>query len=205
VSDSWLAGMFRTRIMARVAARAMTIERLRKLAFRTISQIGIGYPDSSLSENLERMAEGAPTAGDRFPWMEFRFQSGAAPQDLFDALDDRCINLLVFGTPENKADVAADTDLVRVHMIPGDPFNSAELARVHIPVPSSYLLRPDGYVSLCGPRLEDSAIPCYLTDGVHIPQSISSTGGACREEERLAPEPLFRWEWRAGSVGPALS
>ena len=46
VSDGWLAGMFRTRIMARLAARAMTVERVRRLAFRTISQIGIRYPDS---------------------------------------------------------------------------------------------------------------------------------------------------------------
>jgi 2-polyprenyl-6-methoxyphenol hydroxylase-like FAD-dependent oxidoreductase len=37
VSDGWLAGMFRTRIMARLAARAMTVERVRRLAFRTIS------------------------------------------------------------------------------------------------------------------------------------------------------------------------
>jgi 2-polyprenyl-6-methoxyphenol hydroxylase-like FAD-dependent oxidoreductase len=41
VSDSWLAGLFRTRIIARIVARAMTVERIRTLAFRTISQIGI--------------------------------------------------------------------------------------------------------------------------------------------------------------------
>jgi hypothetical protein len=133
----------------------MTIERVRKLAFRTISQIGICYPGSSLSENLEKMTEGAPRAGDRFPWVRLRLRSSAAPQDLFDALDDRCFNLLVFGTQEHKADVAADSDLVRVHMIPADPFNTAELARVHIPEPSRYLLRPDGHVGLCGPRLEN--------------------------------------------------
>ena len=170
-SDSWLAGLFRTRIMASVAARAMTIERVRKLAFRTISQIGIRYPDSSLSENLEGMAEGAPRAGDRFPWMQLRLRSSAAPEDLFDALDDRCFNLLVFGTAEHKAYVAADTDLVRVHVIPADPFNRAELARAQIPEPSSYLLRPDGHVGLCGPGLENSAITRYLSSRVHMPRA----------------------------------
>jgi 2-polyprenyl-6-methoxyphenol hydroxylase-like FAD-dependent oxidoreductase len=168
VSDNWLAGLFRTRIMARVAARAMTMERVRKLAFRTISQIGIRYPDSSLSENGEGMAKGAPKAGDRFPWMQLRLRSGAAPQDLFDALDDRCFNLLVFGTPEHKADAAAETDLVRVHVVPADPLNRAALARAQIPEPSSYLLRPDGHVGLCGTRLEDSAIGSYLSARVRI-------------------------------------
>jgi 2-polyprenyl-6-methoxyphenol hydroxylase-like FAD-dependent oxidoreductase len=168
VSDSWLAGLFRTRIIARVAARAMTNERVRKLAFRTISQIGIRYPDSSLSENLGRMRVGAPRAGDRFPWMQLRLQSGAAPQNLFDALDDRCFNLIVFGTPEHRADVAAHTDLVRVHVIPANPFNRAELARAQIPEPSSYLLRPDGHVGLCGPCLENSAITRYLSGRVHM-------------------------------------
>ena len=33
VSDSWLAGLLRTKILARIAAFAMTLERLQKLAF----------------------------------------------------------------------------------------------------------------------------------------------------------------------------
>ncbi len=46
VSDSWLAGLFRTKILARIAAFAMSIERIQKVAFRTISQIGITYRES---------------------------------------------------------------------------------------------------------------------------------------------------------------
>src|SRR5437879_1735215 len=52
VSDSRVAALFRTRIVARVAAFAMTIERVRNLAFRTISQIGIRYRESPLSRTL---------------------------------------------------------------------------------------------------------------------------------------------------------
>ena len=40
VSDRWLAGLFRTRVLARILAFAMRRDRTRKLAFRTISQIG---------------------------------------------------------------------------------------------------------------------------------------------------------------------
>src|SRR5581483_2404945 len=67
VSESWLAGLFRTRIMARVAARVMTVRRLRELVFRTISQIGIRYPDSRLSQTLAGVPKDAPAAGERFP------------------------------------------------------------------------------------------------------------------------------------------
>ena len=41
VSDTWLAGIFRTRILANIAALVMSREFGRKVAFQTISQIGI--------------------------------------------------------------------------------------------------------------------------------------------------------------------
>src|SRR5262249_22106728 len=52
VADGWLGALFRTRIIANVAANAMRFERVRNFAFRTISQIGIHYPTSSLSRTL---------------------------------------------------------------------------------------------------------------------------------------------------------
>ena len=57
VSDSWLAGLFRTRVLAKILAFAMRLERIQKLAFRTISQIGIRYRDSPLSETLPGLPE----------------------------------------------------------------------------------------------------------------------------------------------------
>src|SRR5689334_13318286 len=52
VSDGWLGGIFRTRVLAKVLAFAMSRGRLQQLAFRTISQIGIRYPESPLSQTL---------------------------------------------------------------------------------------------------------------------------------------------------------
>ncbi len=57
VSDSWLAGLMRTKILARIAAFAMGRERIREFAFRTVSQTGIHYPASSLSESLSGLPE----------------------------------------------------------------------------------------------------------------------------------------------------
>src|SRR5262249_30874399 len=97
VSDGWMAALFRTRVAARVAARAMTIERARTLAFRTLSQIGIRYPLSPLSRVLAGLPKGAPVAGDRFPWLQLRLRANGPIEDLFRKLDDTRYNLIVAG------------------------------------------------------------------------------------------------------------
>ncbi len=167
VSDSWLAGLFRSSIIAKVAARAMTIGRLRTLAFRTISQIGIRYPNSALSRPLAGLPKGAPTAGDRFPWLQLRLQAGGPTEDLYRKLDDTCFNLLMFGQPPISADAQLG-DLLRVHAIAQDARNATELARAGIPQPSFYLLRPDGHVGLCGVRADAQAIRSYLSEHLRL-------------------------------------
>ncbi len=99
VSDSWLAGLFRTRVLANILAFAMGFERVQALAFRTISQIGIRYPDSPLSETLAGVPEAAPRAGDRFPWLRLKLLPSAPAEDLFGKLDDTRFNLIVIGQP----------------------------------------------------------------------------------------------------------
>jgi len=40
-----------------------------------------------------------------------------------------------------------------------------ELSRVRIPNPAFYLLRPDGYIGLCGTRLDAKTVSRYLANG----------------------------------------
>jgi 2-polyprenyl-6-methoxyphenol hydroxylase-like FAD-dependent oxidoreductase len=164
VTDSWIASLFRTSIIARVAARAMKVQRVRKLAFRTISQIGIRYRSSPLSQTLAGLPKGAPVAGDRFPWMQLKLQAGGSVEDLFQKLDDTRFNLLVIGQPVPAGKGAGLGDLLTVHALPDDPANVAELARVGISGPAFYLLRPDGYVGLAGTRLEQGVVGRYLAE-----------------------------------------
>jgi 2-polyprenyl-6-methoxyphenol hydroxylase-like FAD-dependent oxidoreductase len=167
VSDSWFAGFFRTRIQARLLAFAMTVERIRTLAFRTISQTGIRYPDSPLSQALDRLPRGAPCAGDRFPWLRLKFRADGAPEDVFQRLDDTRFDLILIGQPMPAEGPAIAGDLLRVHIVPDDPVNERELARVRIRAPAFYLLRPDGHVGLAGTRLEAGAVARYLS-GCHL-------------------------------------
>jgi hypothetical protein len=169
VSDSWFAGLFRTRILARIAAFAMTFERPKKFAFRTISQTGIRYRKSFLSQTLEGVPEGAPRAGDRFPWLRLKFQANGPVEDLFAKLDDTRFNLIVIGQTAPPSGAIGLGDLLLTHVIPADPANGQELARAQISGPAFYLLRPDGHVGLAGTRLEAEAVNRYLAERHMLP------------------------------------
>jgi 2-polyprenyl-6-methoxyphenol hydroxylase-like FAD-dependent oxidoreductase len=168
VSDGWFGALFRTKIMARVAAIAMRFAFVRTLAFRTIAQIGISYPKSALSQNIPGLPKGAPAAGDRFPWLKLKFDDPSSAEDLFEKLDDTRFNLLVFGQAPTPNDALSLGDLCLVHTVPADPFNDAELARVHVPQPSFYLLRPDSHIGLCGAGVDVEAIKRYVSERLHL-------------------------------------
>ena len=151
VSEGWLGRLFRTRILARFAARAMRLERVRQLAFRTISQIGIRYRSARLSQTLDGLPETSPRAGDRFPWLK----------DLFERLDDARFNLLVVGQPAPAAEALGVGELCAVHEVEYAA-SATELGRAGIAGPAFYLLRPDGYVGLAGRRLDADGLKRYL-------------------------------------------
>jgi 2-polyprenyl-6-methoxyphenol hydroxylase-like FAD-dependent oxidoreductase len=166
VSDSRLAGLFRTKVLARIAAFALSRERIQRTAFRVVSQTGIRYRKSSLSKSLDGLPESAPHAGDRFPWLHLKFQPDGPVEDSFKKLDDRRFHLLVIGQPMPAEGLTLAGDLLATHALPADPLNDAELARAQIPRPSFYLIRPDGHVGLCGPRADATAIRRYLSETI---------------------------------------
>jgi 2-polyprenyl-6-methoxyphenol hydroxylase-like FAD-dependent oxidoreductase len=168
VSDNWLAGFLRTQILAGIAAFALGQNRIQKAAFRVVSQTGIHYRNSSLSQSTESPARGAPRAGDRFPWLRLKFSEDGAVEDLFQKLDDTRFNLIVIGHTAPLDGSVGLGDLLRVHTIPVDPVNEKELARAQIPRPSFYLLRPDGHIGLCGGRLDVAAVTRYASVRMRI-------------------------------------
>jgi len=174
VSDSPVAGVLRTKILAKIAAAAMRREPIQKFAFRTISQIGIHYRESPLSESLGRLPANAPRAGDRFPWLELKLGAGGAKEDFYDKLDDTRFNLVLFGQPAPAADALAFPDLLRVHAIPADRDNDVALTAAGIPMPSYYLLRPDGHVGLCGERYDAATLARYFAARLRLREAIAA-------------------------------
>ena len=178
VSDNRIAGLFRTRILARVAALAMTRKRVQKFAFLTVSQTGIRYPESPLSKTLAGVPAGAPRAGDRFPWLRLKFRAGGPDEDLFERLDDTRFNLIVIGQPCPNDGASGLDDLLRIHVVLEDPANDRALARARIVGPSFYLLRPDGHVGLAGTRLAAGDVTRYLSERVVRPRTEASVAEA---------------------------
>jgi len=162
VSDTKLAAFFRTKIMGNIAALAMRRVPMQRLFFRTISQIGIRYRRSPLSQTLANLPEGAPQAGDRFPWLRVKLHESGPVEDLFEKLDDTRFNLIVVGqplSPEQRQELGA---LIGVYEIPVNLDNDKELARAQISTSSFYLLRPDGHVGLAGAKLDVAAVRQYF-------------------------------------------
>ena len=162
VADGWFGSVFRTKILARAAAFAMTQEPVRRLAFRTISQIGIRYRKSLLSQTLAGLPKGAPVAGDRFPWLKLRLRASGPVEDLFEKLDDTRFNLIVTGQPARFAEGPGLDSLLHAHAVPEDEHNARELAKVGISRPAFYLLRPDGYIGIAGTGVQPDAVSRYF-------------------------------------------
>ena len=164
VSDSWLVGLFRTRVMPKIMALALRTAAVQRIAFRTISQTGIRYRRSPLSQELADLPEDGPHAGDRFPWLRLKFQPNGPVEDLYGKLDDTRFTLLVFGQAAPRGGIPELGDQGRIHEVPIDPTNDRELARVRIPRPSFFLLRPDGHVGLAGAALDAAAVSRYISE-----------------------------------------
>jgi 2-polyprenyl-6-methoxyphenol hydroxylase-like FAD-dependent oxidoreductase len=162
VSDSWLAGLLRTRLIARAAALAMHFPRVQRLVFMSVAQIGIHYRHSRLSRNLPGPASTAVQAGDRFPWLRYRARGGGPEQDVFEHLDDTRFNLVAIG--QDPAAIPGYDDLVGTHLIPATAENAARLAQAQLPQLGFFLCRPDGHIGLAGAQLDVTACTRYLSD-----------------------------------------
>jgi 2-polyprenyl-6-methoxyphenol hydroxylase-like FAD-dependent oxidoreductase len=167
-SGSWPAGLLRTQVLANVMAFAMRRERVRKLAFRTVSQTGIHYRRSPLSQTLPGLDYDAPRAGDRFPWLRLRLLPDGPVEDLFSVLDDLHFHLVLFGQAAPAPGKTEANDWLRVHAVPDHADNAREFERAKIASPAFYLLRPDGHVGLAGSLFEPGVLARYLSDSLRL-------------------------------------
>ena len=168
VSDSWIAGLLRTKLLSRLAAFVLNLKAAQKFGFRTVSQTGIRYRNSPLSKSLNSLPETAPQKGDRFPWLRLKLAPNGPAEDLFQKLSDLQFNLVLIGQPPVSDGMLGEGDLFRTCTIPSDPVNDQELARVQIPQPSFFLVRPDGYIGLCGGRFEPGSFRAYVSEYLRL-------------------------------------
>ncbi len=149
-SSSATARTVRLRIAPVVIPMLFAFRTVRRLLFRTVSQIAVNYRHSSLSEGRAGRVHG----GDRLPWVRHESDDNFAP------LASLNWQVHVYGgaAPDLQA-LCAELRLP-LHVFTWHP----ELTRAGLQRNAVYLVRPDGYVALAHPEggAGASAIGAYL-------------------------------------------
>jgi 2-polyprenyl-6-methoxyphenol hydroxylase-like FAD-dependent oxidoreductase len=130
-----VARFVRTRLIPRVAPSMFRLPAARAFLFRTVSQIGVHYPKSSLSEG----GAGKLKGGDRLPWAG-RFTG----EDNFAPLTSLAWQVHVYGESGPRVAEVCGGLALPLHVFTW----SARMQMAGLARGALYLIRPDGYLAL---------------------------------------------------------
>jgi hypothetical protein len=134
-------------VMPSLVALATRFGFVRHAFFRTVSQTGINYRESMLSEG----GAGRVRGGDRLPWV--------ASCDNFAPLQSLDWQVHVFGTPSVNVE-----ELCRNSGIALQRFDwSGDAGKAGFAGDASYLVRPDGYVAVAADGAQSAVLETYVT------------------------------------------
>ncbi len=154
-SDSDLAVLIRLHIVPHLLPALLSSRRVRPFLFRTVSQIGVNYRSSDLSEGRT----GKLRAGDRLPWIQFPDNPKSPAPDNFAPLSSLDWQVHIYST-------WICPDIGRLsrqrgfafHVFPWRP----ELAQSGLVENAVYLIRPDGYIAFADPPAKARTLAAYL-------------------------------------------
>jgi 2-polyprenyl-6-methoxyphenol hydroxylase-like FAD-dependent oxidoreductase len=173
----------RTQVVPRVLPVALRFRAGRRLAFRTVSQLGIRYRHSPAVDASRRGRRG-PRPGDRLP--DARVQRGGVETWLQEALTAPAFHLLLCG-PAEVWDQAAVEDLRRRHepllvvrrLAPADGRTSTAedlvdtagvaLSRLRVRGAAHLVVRPDGHIAYRADDGDVSGAARYLARSSRSP------------------------------------
>ncbi len=149
-SPGAVARLIRLHLVPLLLAPMFSLKTVRRLMFRTVSQTGVNYRGSSLSEGRAGKVHG----GDRLPWVK----SEITGDDNFAPLASLSWQVHVHGDATPGVRTACEDHHLPLHVFPWGPApGRAGLGRNAI-----YLVRPDGYVALAGDGSCATALSSYL-------------------------------------------
>jgi hypothetical protein len=154
-SPGSIARTIRVRIVPRVLPILFSSETVRRFMFRTVSQIGINYRDSRLSQG----AAGRVKSGDRLPWVAF-----SSARDMtngnFEPLNSLDWQVHVYGMCSAIIVETCKRLGLAFHRFPWEPaVEGAGLQRDAL-----YLVRPDGYVGLADSDANPATLEHYARE-----------------------------------------
>ena len=149
-SDGEAARFIRLRVVPAVIPMLFRLEAARRLMFRTISQTGVSYRGSALSEGHA----GGVYGGDRLPWVA----GWAAGADNFTPLTSLDWQVHVYGEATPGVRAVCEEGTLPLHVFPW----RSEMGQAGLRRDAVYIVRPDGYVGLADPEGSPGAIVSYL-------------------------------------------
>ena len=152
ISSSAFARFVRTKAVPAIAPGLFRFPAMRRLAFRTVSQIGVNYRDCPLS----RGQAGKLRGGDRLPWVKI----GPGQEHNFACLASMDWQLHVYGNAASDLRAVAGNRKIPLHVFPWD----ARMRQAGLLRDAVYLIRPDGYIGLADAKGSASATDVYLTE-----------------------------------------
>jgi 2-polyprenyl-6-methoxyphenol hydroxylase-like FAD-dependent oxidoreductase len=144
-----VARFVRTRIVPLLVPQIFRLAIARRFLFRTVSQIGVSYPDSTLSVGSAGKVKG----GDRLPWVSI-----SDTEDNYNPLRSMAWQAHVYGEPRVSARTTCAEMGVPLHLFAWT--NAAEHAGLERS--AFYLVRPDGYVALADSHGGANGLRGYL-------------------------------------------
>ena len=158
----WLMNFLRLHVLPPVARHIFSLEPVRKFVFPLVSQIGINYRDSSLS-NHAGDEDFEVKAGDRMPYF---FAGG---QSIYDSLKQPKFHFLVFSDEPNKFRALND-ELERPYsqLMDSNLFPVSPEAKQAFGANEDFglLLRPDNHIGFISSNISPSGVREYFSEFV---------------------------------------
>jgi len=143
------AQWLRTQIVPPILAWLFKMPIIRRLAFRTLSQIGIHYRMSPLSVGKADALRG----GDRLPWVKID-----VTKDNFMPLSSLQWQVHIYGDAKESLINSCAEHKLSLHV-----FNwQTTMEKVGLVRNALYLVRPDGYIALADPSADGAQLTQYL-------------------------------------------
>jgi 2-polyprenyl-6-methoxyphenol hydroxylase-like FAD-dependent oxidoreductase len=152
MSSSAIARRVRLDIVPVLFPLLFALRIVRRAMFRTVSQTGVNYRGSGLSEGRA----GAVWGGDRLPWVSM--VSKAAATDNYQPLRSQDWQIHVYGEAAPELVTMCNARELPLHIFAW----RSEMDRAGLRRGAIYLLRPDGYVGLAEAFGRVSAVTSYL-------------------------------------------
>ena len=162
----WLMNFFRLHVFPPLAKQLFSLDTVRKLAFPLVSQIGINYRHSSLSDHIGD-EDFEVKAGDRLPYFLVDGESN------YDSLQEAKFHFLAFSNEPNSFQGLKDHLEIRYsELVDFNEFSISPGLQEIFGTDKDFcvLLRPDNHVGFISSDISSGSVQDYLTSFIVLPR-----------------------------------